>query len=81
MNTRTMNNVFHKKKWDTGVVQVHVEHPPIPVIKSNHSDKSDKYSVKQRLWRDRTSDNSNLYEFKIALFEKWKSGRDFIVSL
>ena len=38
-NTVTMKNVSHKKKWNVGLVQVHMEPPPIPLIKINHYDK------------------------------------------
>ena len=41
-----MKNVSHKNQWNTGTVQVHVEPPPIPLIKSNNDDKSDKYFIK-----------------------------------
>ena len=50
-----MNNVSHKKTWNTGVTQVHVDPPPIPPIKSKHNDKSDKNFVKLKLCRDMTS--------------------------
>ena len=37
IKTNTYNNeVFsHKKKWNVGTVQVHMDTPPIPLIKSN----------------------------------------------
>ena len=37
-----------------GVMQVHVEPPPAPVIKIRYDDKSDKDFVKLRLRRDPT---------------------------
>ena len=37
-----MKNVSHKKKWNAGTVQVHMDTPPIPLIKSKNGDKSDK---------------------------------------
>ena len=52
-----------------GLVQVHVEPPPITLIKSKHYDKSDKDFVHLKLCRDLLSAKSDLYEFKIALFE------------
>ena len=64
-----MRKNFHKKKWNTGVVQVHVEPPLTPLIKSKPDVKSDKDFVKLKLRRDMTSRKSDLYEFKIALFE------------
>ena len=39
------------------------------VIKENHNGKSDKYFVKLKLHRDTTSSTSDLYEFKISLFD------------
>ena len=63
-----MKNVYHKKKWNTRLVQLHVEPPPTPLIKSNHNDNPGNYFVKMKLRRDPTSENSNVYEFKIALF-------------
>ena len=52
-----------------GTVQVHVEPPPIPLIKSNNDEKMDKDCVKLKLHRDPTSQNFDLYEFKVALFD------------
>ena len=51
-----------------GTVQVHVEPPPIPLIKINNDDKSDKYFVNIKFRSDPTSEKSDLYEFKMALF-------------
>ena len=36
---RTMQNVSYKKKWNAGLVQLHVDPPPITLIKSKHDDK------------------------------------------
>ena len=30
-----MKNIYHKRIWWGGAVQIHVEAPPIPLIKSN----------------------------------------------
>ena len=51
-----------------GTVQVHVETPPIPLIKINNYDKSDKYFVKIKSCRYLTLEILDLYEFKMALF-------------
>ena len=67
-----MKNVFHKKKWNSGTVQVHVDPHPVPLIKINNNDKSDKYFVKIKLHRDPASEKSELYEFKIAMFDNGK---------
>ena len=50
------------------MVEQHVDPPPIPPIKSKHNDMSYKDFVRLKLHRDPTSDNSDLYEFKMALF-------------
>ena len=64
-----MNNFYQKNNWNQVTVQVHVEPPPIPLIKSNNGDKSDKYCVKVKLCRDPTSQILDLYEFKMVLFD------------
>ena len=46
-----------------------MEPPPIPLIKSNNSDKLDKYFVKIKVPWDPMSENSDLYEFKMELFD------------
>ena len=51
------------------MMQVHVEPPPTPLIKSKHGDKSDKDFVKLKLCRYLISAKSDLYEFKMALFD------------
>ena len=65
----TMKNVSNKNTWNLGMMQDHVKPPPIPPIKRNNYDKSDKYFVKLKLSRDPTSAMSDLYEFKMDLFE------------
>ena len=50
----TMNNVSRKKMWNAGTVQVHVDPPPIPLIKSKNDDKSDKDFVKIKFCKDPT---------------------------
>ena len=58
-----------------GVVQLHMDPPPIPLIKIKHDDKSDKYFIKLKLRRYLTSDKLDLYEFKIdfSTMVSWKS--------
>ena len=46
-----MKNIFHKKKWNVGTVQVHVDPPLIPLIKSKNNEKLDKDCVKIKLRR------------------------------
>ena len=50
-----MKNVSKKKKWNTGTVQEHVDPPPISLIKFKNHEKPDKYFVKIKLRRDKTS--------------------------
>ena len=64
-----MKKFSHKKKWNVGTVQVHVEPHPIPIITSNNDDKLVNYFVKIKLRRDPTSDKSDLYRIKVALFD------------
>ena len=70
MNTGTMKKVLHSKNWSVGVVEQHVEIPPIPLIKSKHYYKSDKDFIKLKICRDPTSEKLDLYNFKMALFKK-----------
>ena len=64
-----MKKVLRRKKWTVEVVEQHVYPPPIPPVKINHNDKSDKYFVELKLRRDPTSDKLDLYDFKMSLFE------------
>ena len=43
--------------------------PPIPLNKSNNDEKLDKYCVEIKLRRDPTSENSDLFEFKMEFFD------------
>ena len=63
-----MKNVSHKKKWNTGLVQFHMDPPLINLEKGKHGDKLENDFVKIKLHRDPSSENSDLYEFKMALF-------------
>ena len=51
------------------MTQPHLYPPSIPIIKENHYGKSDKDVVKLKLRRDPTLPTSNLYGFKISLFD------------
>ena len=46
-----------------------MEPPPIPLIKEKDYGKSDKYFVKMKLRRYPTCSMSDLYEFKMSLFD------------
>ena len=50
-----MNNVLHNNNWNLVAVQVHVEPPPILLMKSNDDDNLDKDCIKIGLCRDSTS--------------------------
>ena len=64
-----MKNNLHKNNWIRGAVKLHMEPSLIPQNKGNNDTKQDKYDVKTKLRRDPTSEKSDLYEFKIVLFE------------
>ena len=64
-----MKDGSSKKGWMTGIIQAHVEPPPIPLLKELHDGKSDKYFVKLKLRRYPTLSTSDLYEFKMSLFD------------
>ena len=65
----TMKNLSNKNKWNGGTVRVNMGPPPIPLIKSKNDTKSDKYCAEIKLCRDQTSENSDLYEFKMSFFD------------
>ena len=52
-----MKNVYHKKNWRTGSVQIHADPPLILFIKSKNDEKSEKDCVKIKLRRDPKSEN------------------------
>ena len=53
-----------------GMTHPHVEPPPIPLIKETHDGKSNKDFVELKLCRDPTPFTLDLYEIKMALFER-----------
>ena len=54
------------------MMQMHVEPPPIVLIKSEQDDNSDKDFVKLKLHRDSTSFSSDMYKFQVDLFDNGK---------
>ena len=62
----------------TGMTQPHAEPLTIPLIKENHDRKSNKYSVKLKLRKDPISPTSDLYEFKMSLFENGEPEEFFL---
>ena len=67
-----MKNVSHKKSWNLGMTQVHVEPPSIHLVKVKYDGKSQKYFIKLKLLRYPTPSTSDPYEFKLCLFENGK---------
>ena len=51
------------------MTQAHVEPPPILLIRESHDGKSDKYFMNLKLRRDPTSSTSDLYDFRMSLFD------------
>ena len=51
------------------MTQSNVETPPIPLIKETYDGKSDKDFVKLELCRYPTSSMSDLYDFRVSLFD------------
>ena len=71
-----MQNIYLKKRRNAGLVQLHMEPPPTPLIKIKHNDKSENDFVKIKLHRYPMSENSDLYEFKMALF--YNGDREYV---
>ena len=66
--------MFFTIRRNKETVQVHVEPPPILLMKSKNDEKLDKYSVKIKLSRDPTSEKLEIYEFKMAFFDNRQPG-------
>ena len=64
-----MKNFLHHKRWVTDTNSTHVETPLIPLTKQMYTGKSYEEYFKQKLIRDTTSIRSDLYEFKMSLFD------------
>ena len=67
-----MKNFSHNNKWNLRTVQVHMETPLIPLIKSKNDEKSDKDFVKIKLRRYPMSEKLDLYDLKMSLFHNGK---------
>ena len=72
-----MGKVSHNNIWRTGAVQIYVEPPPIPLIKSRIGLKTERDYVKIRLRRNPTSENLDIHEFKIAFFTMSSQSNSF----
>ena len=64
-----MNNVSLKKLWGMDTNPSHLEPLPIPLIKETSTGNSDGDSVKIKFYRDLTSSTSDIYEFRMSLFD------------
>ena len=68
MKLSILKYFYHNKNWNRGAVQLDVDPPHILLIKNKNEKKLNKDSVKIKLRRDPTSENSDIYELKMALF-------------
>ena len=64
-----MNNVSLNKGCIYGTFMKNADNLPIPRIKIKNDAKSEKEYIKIKLCRNNTSNNSDIYEVIIALFE------------
>ena len=64
-----MKKISNSKVWGEDTNPVHVEPPSIPLVKSTSTSKSDGNHVKLNLRRDTTFSTSDLYEFRMSLFD------------
>ena len=64
-----MKNISQNKGWNLQIKPSHVEPLPIPQIKETCNGESDEYFVRLKLCGYPTSSISDLYEFKISLFD------------
>ena len=66
-----MKNISDNKGWNSGMTQSHVGTSLIPLIKGTYGGKSDKDFVKLELRRYPMSSTSDLYEFRMCLFDNF----------
>ena len=67
-----MKIVSHRIRWLLEVIQVNVNPPPIYLIIWYIERKTEKYFIKIKLHRNYTSVMSDVYEYKMTLFENWE---------
>ena len=60
---------FAQNNRRTSAVHMHADPPPIPLIKIKNDVKSEKDYVQIKFCSDPTSEKSDLYKFKMALFD------------
>ena len=73
-----MNIFYHKKWWNSEMIQAHVEPPPIPLIKGTYYGKSEKYFINLKLRRYPVSSTSDLYESRMSLFDNGEPEAFFV---
>ena len=64
-----MKNIYHKKIWCTGSVQIYTELSLIPIIKSMVVLKTQMDYVTIKLLSYPTLERLDIYELKMALFD------------
>ena len=64
-----MKNILQKKGWGSDTNPAHVEPHVIQLIKEIYTGNSYEDDIKLKLRRDSTPGKSDLYEFKMSLFE------------
>ena len=67
-----MKKILQNKKWNVGVVQLHMEPQRTPMIKSKHDDNLYNYFVKLKLHTYQTPEKTELCGLKIALLENYE---------
>ena len=65
-----MKNVSQNNSYINGVVQIYVDPPPTPLIKSRLDLITERDYAVIKLYRNRMSEKLDMYEFKID-FSKW----------
>ena len=64
-----MKKISHKNICHNGSVQIHVDPPPITLIKSNLDLKMERDYMKTKLHRSPMSEKLDRYKFQMALFD------------
>ena len=65
----TIHNISHKNIWHTWAVKLHVDPPPIILIKRKLDLKMERDYMKIKLCRNTVSEKLDMYAFKMALFD------------
>ena len=67
-----MKKISHNKGWMSRKFQIHVDTPPIPLIKSDIDTNLEKDYVKIKLRRNTMLETYDMYDFKMALFDNFE---------